>query len=89
MTLPYWMTGPLSKLDRNSSPAASDSRRAIDPSAPRKLNMWPLRDVYGFFAPFTTVSAPLLAATAIAQGVPLVTQDEDYVDVPGLEVIHV
>ncbi|MEK6721365.1 MAG: type II toxin-antitoxin system VapC family toxin [Chloroflexota bacterium] len=30
-----------------------------------------------------------IAATAIAHGVPLVTQDEHYVDVPGLEVIHV
>ncbi len=30
-----------------------------------------------------------IAATAIAHGVPLVTQDDDYVDVPGLEVIHV
>jgi len=30
-----------------------------------------------------------IAATAIAHGVPLVTQDDDYVDVPGLELIHV
>jgi predicted nucleic acid-binding protein len=30
-----------------------------------------------------------IAATAIAHGVPLVTQDEDYADVPGLEVIRV
>jgi hypothetical protein len=30
-----------------------------------------------------------IAATAIAIGVPIVTQDEDYVDVPGLNVIHV
>jgi len=30
-----------------------------------------------------------IAATAIAHGVPLVTQDDDYADVPGLEVIHV
>jgi predicted nucleic acid-binding protein len=31
----------------------------------------------------------LIAATAIAHGVPLGTQDQDYVDVPGLEVIRV
>jgi predicted nucleic acid-binding protein len=30
-----------------------------------------------------------IAATAIALGVPLVTQDEDHVDVPGLQVIRV
>ncbi len=30
-----------------------------------------------------------IAATAIAYGVPIVTQDDDYDDVPGLEVIHV
>jgi predicted nucleic acid-binding protein len=30
-----------------------------------------------------------IAATAIALGVPVVTQDEDYVSVPGLEVILV
>jgi predicted nucleic acid-binding protein len=30
-----------------------------------------------------------IAATAIALGVPVVTQDEDYVAVPGLEVIRV
>lgn len=30
-----------------------------------------------------------IAATAIAHRVPLVTQDDDYADVPGLEVIHV
>jgi hypothetical protein len=30
-----------------------------------------------------------IAATAMAIGVPIVTQDEDYVDVPGLNVIHV
>ncbi len=30
-----------------------------------------------------------IAATAIALGVPLVTQDDDYVEVPGLAVIHV
>lgn len=30
-----------------------------------------------------------IAATAIALGVPIVTQDDDYVDVPGLPVIHV
>jgi predicted nucleic acid-binding protein len=30
-----------------------------------------------------------IAATAISLGVPLVTQDDDYVDVPGLAVIHV
>ena len=30
-----------------------------------------------------------VAATAMAIGVPIVTQDEDYVDVPGLNVIHV
>ena len=30
-----------------------------------------------------------IAATAIALGVPVVTQDEDYVSVPGLDVIQV
>lgn len=30
-----------------------------------------------------------IAATAMALGVPVVTQDADYVDVPGLEVIRV
>jgi predicted nucleic acid-binding protein len=30
-----------------------------------------------------------IAATAIALGVPIVTQDDDYIEVPGLEVIHV
>jgi predicted nucleic acid-binding protein len=30
-----------------------------------------------------------IAATAIAHGLPLVTQDADYIAVPGLEVIHV
>jgi predicted nucleic acid-binding protein len=30
-----------------------------------------------------------IAATAIALGVPVVTQDDDYVDVPGLDVIRV
>jgi predicted nucleic acid-binding protein len=30
-----------------------------------------------------------IAATALALGVPVVTQDEDYVDVPGLTVIRV
>ena len=30
-----------------------------------------------------------IAATAIALGVPVVTQDDDYVEVPGLVVIHV
>jgi predicted nucleic acid-binding protein len=30
-----------------------------------------------------------IAATAIALGVPVVTQDDDYVEVPGLQVIHV
>ena len=30
-----------------------------------------------------------IAATAIAMGVPVVTQDDDYVEVPGLRVIHV
>lgn len=30
-----------------------------------------------------------IAATAIALGVPLVTQDDDYIQVPGLAVIHV
>lgn len=30
-----------------------------------------------------------IAATAIALGVPLVTQDDDYIKVPGLVVIHV
>ncbi len=30
-----------------------------------------------------------IAATAMALGVPIVTQDDDYVEVPGLTVIHV
>lgn len=30
-----------------------------------------------------------IAATAVALGVPVVTQDDDYVDLPGLTVIHV
>ncbi len=30
-----------------------------------------------------------IAATALALGVPVVTQDDDYVEVPGLSVIHV
>lgn len=30
-----------------------------------------------------------IAATAIALGVPVVTQDDDYLEVPGLAVIHV
>jgi predicted nucleic acid-binding protein len=30
-----------------------------------------------------------IAATALTLGVPVVTQDDDYVDVPGLEVIRV
>jgi predicted nucleic acid-binding protein len=30
-----------------------------------------------------------IAATAISIGIPLVTQDDDYLHVPGLEVIHV
>jgi predicted nucleic acid-binding protein len=30
-----------------------------------------------------------IAATAIAHRVPLVTHDDDYADVPGLEVIHI
>lgn len=30
-----------------------------------------------------------IAATAIALGVPVVTQDDDYVEVPGLAVVHV
>jgi len=30
-----------------------------------------------------------IAATAISLGVPVVTQDDDYVEVPGLTVVHV
>lgn len=30
-----------------------------------------------------------IAATALALDVPVMTQDADYVDVPGLDVIHV
>lgn len=30
-----------------------------------------------------------IAATAMALGVPVVTQDDDYVEIPGLAVIHV
>jgi len=35
------------------------------------------------------VNGSWIAATAIALGVPLVTQDDDHVDVPGLRVIRV
>lgn len=34
------------------------------------------------------VSDSWIAATAIALGVPVVTQDDDYVELPGLAVIH-
>jgi hypothetical protein len=30
-----------------------------------------------------------IAATAISLGVPIVTQDDDYIEVPGLAVVHV
>ena len=30
-----------------------------------------------------------IAATALALGVPVVTQDDDYVELPGLDVLHV
>ncbi len=30
-----------------------------------------------------------IAATAVALGVPVVTQDDDYVELPGLDVLHV
>lgn len=30
-----------------------------------------------------------IAATAIALGIPVITQDQDYVHAPGLEVIHI
>ena len=30
-----------------------------------------------------------IAATALALGVPVITQDDDYVEVPGLAVVHV
>jgi predicted nucleic acid-binding protein len=30
-----------------------------------------------------------IAATAMAMGIPLVTQDDDYVEVAGLEVVRV
>ena len=30
-----------------------------------------------------------IAATALALGVPVVTQDDDYLEIPGLAVIHV
>jgi predicted nucleic acid-binding protein len=36
-----------------------------------------------------TVNDSWIAATAISLGVPLVTQDDDYLHAPGLEVIHV
>lgn len=35
------------------------------------------------------VNESWIAATALALGVPIVTQDDDYVEVPGLPVIHV
>jgi hypothetical protein len=30
-----------------------------------------------------------IAATAMALGIPVVTQDDDYIHAPGLEVIHI
>jgi predicted nucleic acid-binding protein len=36
-----------------------------------------------------SVNDSWIAATAISLGVPIVTQDDDYLDVPGLAVIHV
>lgn len=36
-----------------------------------------------------TVNDSWIAATALALGVPVVTQDDDYVSVPGLDVIRV
>lgn len=36
-----------------------------------------------------SVNNSWIAATAVALGVPVVTQDEDYVDLPGLEVVRV
>jgi predicted nucleic acid-binding protein len=44
-----------------------------------------LRDV-GLAMP---VNDSWIAATALTLGVPVVTQDDDYVEVPGLRVIHV
>jgi hypothetical protein len=35
------------------------------------------------------VSTLTSVATAMAHGLPVVTQDDDYVDVPGLDVIRV
>jgi predicted nucleic acid-binding protein len=34
------------------------------------------------------VNASWIAATAMALGIPVVTQDDDYVHAPGLEVVH-
>ena len=39
--------------------------------------------------PRMPVNDSWIAATAISLGVPIVTQYDDYVDVPGLPVIHV
>ena len=44
-----------------------------------------LRDL-GLWMP---VNDSWIAATAISLGVPVVTQDDDYVEVPGLAVVHV
>jgi predicted nucleic acid-binding protein len=49
---------------------------------------WPrvaLRDL-GLRIP---VNDSWIAATALSRGVPVVTQDDDYIDIPGLVVIHV
>jgi predicted nucleic acid-binding protein len=35
------------------------------------------------------VNASWIAATAMALGIPVVTQDDDYVHAPGLEVVHI
>jgi hypothetical protein len=61
---PSWTTGPLSYCDRNSASDSAERPTAIVPSASRKLNMWPLRDVYGFFAPLTS---PLPDASTTAR----------------------
>jgi predicted nucleic acid-binding protein len=62
-------------------PVAIDERVA-DAWARLRVN---LRDL-GLRMP---VNDSWIAATAISLGVPVVTQDDDYVEVPGLAVVHV
>jgi predicted nucleic acid-binding protein len=92
------------QLDEDRGRAASDPdvrhRRLVTLTAAFALNPVPidsavaeawaalrvrLRDL-GLRMP---VNASWIAATAISLGVPVVTQDDDYVSIAGLDVIHV